>query len=87
MKLKIGDIEKGKGLPEGTFRNKNGRDTRSDKQIDVKPNFNNNRKVRSDCMVETLEKQIGQSGIIRNASGRKIRNDKKIANVRKQSTK
>lgn len=29
----VGTLEKKLGLPAGTFRNKNGRDTRSDKKI------------------------------------------------------
>lgn len=29
----VGTAEKKLGLPDGTFRNENGRDTRSDKQI------------------------------------------------------
>ena len=30
---KVGNVEKKYGLPPGTFRNKDGRDTRSDKKI------------------------------------------------------
>lgn len=30
---KVGNVEKSRGLPPGTFRNPNGRDTRSDKKI------------------------------------------------------
>ena len=30
----VGDFEKSHNLPPGTFRNKNGRDTRSDKLMD-----------------------------------------------------
>lgn len=30
---KVGNVEKTRGLPPGTFRNPDGRDTRSDKRI------------------------------------------------------
>lgn len=30
---RVGSFEKSRGLPAGTFRNPNGRDTRSDKKI------------------------------------------------------
>lgn len=30
---KVGNVEKTRGLPPGTFRNDDGRDTRSDKKI------------------------------------------------------
>ncbi|MDY0277092.1 MAG: hypothetical protein RBQ97_03305 [Acholeplasma sp.] len=30
---RVGNVEKTRGLPPGTFRNSNGRDTRSDKKI------------------------------------------------------
>lgn len=31
----VGSVEKTRGLPPGTIRNKNGRDTRSDKKIET----------------------------------------------------
>ncbi|CCV66710.1 hypothetical protein BN85316890 [Paracholeplasma brassicae] len=30
---RVGNVEKSRGLPPGTIRNENGRDTRSDKKI------------------------------------------------------
>lgn len=83
MKKKVADIENAKGVP--AFRNKNGRDMRGDKNMLVRSGFNSDRKVRADCKVGNFEKQIGQSGVIRNPeNGRKIRKDAKIGAVRKK---
>ncbi len=66
------------------LRNPNGRKTRSDKKVEIRP-MEKPRKIRSDATVKAVEKRLGtkkDAPAIRNPDGRKTRSDKKVKTIR-----